>query len=115
MKFFVAFVAVLALASAQDNCQRCAEGVAKLGAYLLTPAEIEAVEQGLVDLVCSTLDDPQGCAKGVYAWWPSIAEALFEYEGTAIAICTGIGACKKQIKQVINTFSRAREPFQILL
>lgn len=114
MKFFVAFAAVLALASAQENCQRCGDAVAQLGAYLTTPAEIEAVEEGLVDLVCSTLEDPQGCAKGVYAWWPSIAEALFNYDGTAIAICTGIGACKKQVKQVINSLKRSLGPRQPL-
>ena len=95
MKFIVALLALFALANGQDNCARCAEGVQKLGEYLLTEDEIAAVEEGLVDLVCSTLDDPAGCARGVYAWWPSIATALFNYEGTVTAICVGVGSCKK--------------------
>ena len=96
MKIFVTLLAIVALASAQDNCQRCGEAVQALGKYLLTPSEIAAVEQGLVDLVCTTLpeDNIEGCAKAVYAWWPQIAEALFEYQGTVVAICVGIGACE---------------------
>merc|ERR1711944_313586 len=96
MKIFVALLAVVALASAQDNCQRCGKAVEQLGQYLLTPAEIAAVEQGLVDLVCTTLPEEniEGCAVAVYSWWPKIAEALFEYQGTVVAICVGIGACE---------------------
>ena len=97
MKSFIALFAIFAMAAAQDNCQLCGEGVAKLGAYLQTEGEIAAVEQGLVDLVCTTLDEENidGCATAVYTWWPQISQALFEYEGTAAAICVGIGACKK--------------------
>ena len=59
---------------------------------------------GLVDLVCSTLaeEDIQVCAEGVYTWWPSVTAALFNYEGTAVAICIGTGSCsaKSILKQV---------------
>lgn len=95
MKFLVVLLSALALTNGQDLCQQCAAGVQRLGEFLLTDAEIEAVEAGLIDLVCSTLEDPEGCAKGVYAWWPQIAEALFAYDGTVTAICVGIGDCKK--------------------
>merc|ERR1711997_439014 len=96
MKIFVTLLAIVALASAQDQCQRCGEAVQALGKYLMTPDEIAAVEQGLVDLVCTTLPEEniEDCAKTVYAWWPSITEALFEYEGTVVAICVGIGSCQ---------------------
>merc|ERR1712242_615939 len=74
MKIFVTLMTIVALASAQDNCQRCGQAVQALGNYLLTPSEIAAVEQGLVDLVCTTLpeDNIEGCAKAVYAWWPQM-------------------------------------------
>merc|ERR1712200_227084 len=84
MKFFLAIFAVLAFANAQESCDLCKMGVDALGQYLMTEAEIAAVEEGLVDLVCSTLDEEQiqTCAEGVYTWWPSVTEALFNYEGT---------------------------------
>merc|ERR1711973_1021600 len=90
MKFFLAIFAVLA--------------VDALGQYLMTEAEIAAVEEGLVDLVCSTLDeaDIQMCAEGVYTWWPSVTEALFKWEGTAVAICVGTGSCKYDLKQEVS-------------
>merc|ERR1712080_38127 len=104
MKVFVTLLAVVALASAQDNCQRCGEAVQQLGEYLLTPSEIAAVEQGLVDLVCTTLPEEniEGCAVAVYKWWPQIAEALFKYQGTVIAICVGIGACETRNPLINN-------------
>merc|ERR1719367_1967903 len=70
----------------------------------MTEAEIAAVEEGLVDLVCSTLDeaDIQMCAEGVYTWWPSVTEALFNWEGTAVAICVGTGSCKYDLKQEVS-------------
>merc|ERR1712018_711438 len=96
-KFLIALFAIFAVASAQDLCQRCGEGVMALGQYLQTEGEIAAVEQGLIDLVCTTLPEENidGCATAVLTWWPDISKALFEYEGTAAAICVGIGACKK--------------------
>ena len=102
MKIFVTLLAIVALASAQDNCQRCGQAVQQLGQYLLTPSEIAAVEQGLVDLVCTTLpeDNIEDCAKTVYAWWPSITEALFEcrfeYQGTVVVICGCIVSCQSK-------------------
>merc|ERR1712107_778405 len=82
MKFFLAFLALFAAASAQESCDLCKMGVDALGQYLMTEAEIAAVEEGLVDLVCSTLEEEevQICAQGVYTWWPSVTEALFNYE-----------------------------------
>merc|ERR1711935_1312634 len=70
MKFFLAIFAVLAVANAQESCDLCKMGVDALGQYLMTEGEIAAVEEGLVDLVCSTLDeeDIQTCAEGVYTW-----------------------------------------------
>ena len=68
---------------------------------------------GLVDLVCSTLNDEeiQTCAQGVYDWWPSITEALFKYQGTGDVICVGACQCrgsscsvKSIFKQVSTTF-----------
>jgi len=98
MKFFLAFVALFVAASAQDydECTLCKMGVDALGKYLNTPAEIAAVEEGLVDLVCSTLNDEeiQTCAQGVYDWWPSITEALFKYQGTGDVICVGACQCR---------------------
>ena len=68
MKIFVTLLAIVALASAQDNCQRCGHAVQHLGEYLLTDAEIAAVEQGLVDLVCTTLPEEniEECAVTVF-------------------------------------------------
>ena len=104
MKFFLAFLALFAVASAQEDCDLCKMGVDALGQYLMTEAEIAAVEEGLVDLVCSTLEEEQiqMCAEGVYTWWPSITQALFAWDGTAEAICAGTGSCKKKniLKQV---------------
>merc|ERR1712099_122980 len=82
----------------------CKMGVDALGQYLMTEAEIAAVEEGLVDLVCSTFDEEQiqTCAEGVYTWWPSVTEALFNYEGTAVAICVGTGSCKYDLKQEVS-------------
>ena len=106
MKFFLAFLALFAVASAQDDCELCKMGVDALGKYLSTEAEIAAVEEGLVDLVCSTLaeEDIQVCAEGVYTWWPAVTEALFKYEGTAVAICVGTGSCsaKSILKQEVT-------------
>merc|ERR1712002_450688 len=104
MKFFLAIFAVLAVANAQESCDLCKMGVDALGQYLMTEAEIAAVEEGLVDLVCSTLDEEQiqTCAEGVYTWWPSVTEALFNYEGTAVAICVGTGSCKYDLKQEVS-------------
>merc|ERR1711963_1058111 len=59
MKFFLAIFVVLAVANAQESCDLCKMGVDALGQYLMTEAEIAAVEEGLVDLVCSTLDEEQ--------------------------------------------------------
>merc|ERR1719225_517199 len=106
MKFFLVILAVFSLASAQESCDSCRIGVYALGQYLLTEAEIAAVEEGLVDLVCSTLNDDQiqVCAEGVYTWWPAVTEALFKYEGTAVAICVGTGSCsaKSILKQEVT-------------
>ena len=46
MKFFLAFLALFAVASAQDDCELCKMGVDALGKYLSTEAEIAAVEEG---------------------------------------------------------------------
>ena len=45
---------------------------------------------------------------GVYTWWPSVTEALFNYEGTAVAICVGTGSCKYDLKQVLTYFLKIR-------
>jgi len=98
MKFFLAFLALFAAAIAQDysDCTTCHMGVDALGNYLMTEAEIAAVEEGLVDLVCSTLneDEIQTCSQGVYDWWPSVTEALFKYQGTGDVICVGACECR---------------------
>ena len=46
MKFFLAFLAIFAAASAQEDCELCKMGVDALGKYLSTEAEIAAVEEG---------------------------------------------------------------------
>ena len=46
MKFFLAFLAIFAAASAQEDCELCKMGVDALGKYLGTEAEIAAVEEG---------------------------------------------------------------------
>ena len=120
MKFIAAFLALLAVASAQDLCQRCGEGVMALGQYLQTEEEIAAVEQGLVDLVCTTLPEENidGCATAVFTWWPQISEALFNYEGTAAAICVGAGYCTKRIpfvKQVKAALKGLYRHFEMII
>ena len=72
MKSFIAFMAFLALANGQFTCDECKQGVTQLGQYLLTDAELAAVEEALSDLVCPTLPEEniEGCIAGVYAWWP---------------------------------------------
>ena len=103
----VAIFAVLALVSGtmagDDPCADCKEAVPVLGAYLLTPAEIAAVEQGLVDLVCTTLPEEniEECATGVYQRWPGVAEALFTWEGTVDSICMGVGLCMRKTPRTL--------------
>ena len=120
MKFLAAFITLFALASAQDLCERCGEGVMALGQYLQTEEEIAAVEQGLVDLVCTTLPEENidGCATAVFTWWPQISEALFNYEGTAAAICVGAGYCTKRIpfvKQVKQALKGLYRHFEMII
>jgi hypothetical protein len=50
MKFFLAFLAIFAAASAQEDCELCKLGVDALGNYLLTEAELAAVEEGRIIL-----------------------------------------------------------------
>merc|ERR1711902_389963 len=57
MKSFIAFMAFLALANGQFTCDECKQGVTQLGQYLLTDAELAAVEEALSDLVCPTLPE----------------------------------------------------------
>ena len=102
MKSFIAFMAFLALANGQFTCDECKQGVTQLGQYLLTDAELAAVEEALSDLVCPTLPEEniEGCIAGVYAWWPQVAEALFSYPDTTTNLCAGIGYCKKMQPRV---------------
>ena len=51
MKFFLAFLAIFAAASAQDDCELCKMGVDALGQYLSTEAEIAAVEEGRMNFI----------------------------------------------------------------
>ena len=95
MKFLIA-LCLLALANGQEDlCQECQAGVAEWGAHLQVDHELVEVEQGLIEMVCSTLDETNAatCSDFVLTWWPSIVKALFEYEGTIPAICGGIGDC----------------------
>merc|ERR1712018_762283 len=108
MKFFIAFMAFLALASAQEHtCDECKAGITKLGQYLLTDAELAAVEEALADLVCPTLPEEniEGCIAGVYAWWPKVAEALFTWPETATNLCAGLGYCKKRNPKLLDIFT----------
>ena len=102
MKSFIAFMAFLALANGQFTCDECKQGVTQLGQYLLTDAELAAVEEALSDLVCPTLPEEniEGCIAGVYAWWPQVAQALFAYPDTVTNLCAGIGYCKKMQPRV---------------
>jgi hypothetical protein len=50
MKFFLAFLAIFAAASAQEDCELCKPFVDALGNYLTTEAEIAAVEEGRIIL-----------------------------------------------------------------
>lgn len=45
--------------------------------------------------ICPKLDDPEGCKKGVAAWWPKIAEVIFAKDVVPI-ICKTIsdGTCQ---------------------
>ena len=99
MKFFIAFLAFLALVNGQHDhtCDECKAAVTQLGQYLLTDAELAAVEEALSDLVCPTLPEEniEGCIAGVYAWWPQVAQALFTYPDTTTNLCAGIGYCEK--------------------
>merc|ERR1712241_1477045 len=94
MKFFLAFLALFAVASAQEDCDLCKMGVDALGQYLMTEAEIATLEEEQIQM----------CAEGVYTWWPSITQALFAWDGTAEAICAGTGSCKKKniLKQEVS-------------
>ena len=98
MKFNAALLALIAVASAQDY-EQCREGVMGLGQYLQTDEEIAAVEEGMVDLVCTTLPEEniEGCATAVYTRWHQISEALFIYENISAAICLGAGYSTKRI------------------
>ena len=96
MKFLIVFLSFLVLVNGQEDlCQECKAGVAEWGAHLQVDHELVEVEQGLIELVCSTLDETNAalCSDFVLTWWPSIVKALFEYENTIPAICGGIGDC----------------------
>ena len=99
MKFLIAFMTFLALVNGQHDhtCDECKAAVTQLGQYLLTDAELAAVEEALSDLVCPTLPEEniEGCIAGVYAWWPQVAQALFTYPDTTTNLCAGIGYCEK--------------------
>ena len=96
MKSFIAFMALLALANGQ-TCDECKAAVGQLGQYLLTDAELAAVEEALADLVCPTLPEEniEECIEGIYTYWPNIADALFTYPDTTTNLCAGIGYCEK--------------------
>ena len=101
MKYFIAFMAFLALANGQ-TCDECKAAVGQLGQYLLTDAELAAVEEALADLVCPTLPEEniEECIEGIYTYWPNIADALFTYPDTTTNLCAGIGYCKKMQPRV---------------
>jgi hypothetical protein len=99
MKFLIALLAVFAVTNGQ-SCDQCTAGVNQLGQFLLTNPEIEAVEEGIIDLVCTNQADVGGCAAGIVAWWPQIAEALFAYPDTVPSICSGIGLCKRDLFKI---------------
>ena len=94
--------------------------VAHWGADLQVDHELVEVEQGLIELVCSTLDETNAalCSDFVLTWWPSIVKALFEYENTIPAICGGIGDCTqswqfrspKHVRLIFN-FSASKASF----
>ena len=97
MKFLIALLFVGLVQGQEETCQECREGVAEWGEHLQVDHELVEVQQGLIELVCGTLDETNAaiCSDFVLTWWPSIVKALFEYEGTIPAICVGIGDCEK--------------------
>ena len=99
MKFFIALMAFFAFVNGQHDhtCDECKAAVTQLGQYLLTDAELAAVEEALADLVCPTLPEEniEECIEGIYAYWPKIADALFNYPDTTTNLCAGIGYCEK--------------------
>ena len=98
--FAVVLLSCLAVASAQLDCEGCKAGVAKLGAYLTTPAEIEKEVLLLKTFVCEVDADPEGCAAGVDKYWAGMATAIFGYEETPADICAAGGICKKSTRAV---------------
>ena len=62
----------------EDLCQECQAGVAEWGAHLQVDHELVEVEQGLIELVCSTLDETNAatCSDFVLTWWPSIVNMI---------------------------------------
>ena len=102
MKFLALFL-LLSLVSAQDDdCQTCKASVKTLLDSLQTFEEILATEQALVNIVCLQLPDEahESCGTGMYAWYPVVTRALFEYQGFTDGICTGIGLCDTYMKTV---------------
>ena len=63
------------------GCQYCRAGVGALYKDFASKEGVEIEGHILVAKVCSALDDPKGCEKGVEAWWGKIAAVLFSEEG----------------------------------
>merc|ERR1712020_770466 len=99
MKIILAFFALLALTSAQneepEGCEFCRAGVGIMFEHMSGDALEKTIEL-LDEYVCPNvpLEQIAGCKTGIKTWWPMIAQIIFNDEA-AKYVCAGLseGAC----------------------
>ena len=101
MKVILAFLAFVAIASAQtgapepEGCEFCRAGVGIMFNHMAGDA-LEKVILLLDDFVCPNVpvENQEGCKNGVKFWWPVISRVIFNDEA-AKYVCAGLseGAC----------------------
>ena len=99
MKFFLAFLALVALVSGQneepEGCEFCRAGVGIMFNHMAGDA-LDKVMLLLEDFVCPNypLEDIKKCDEGVKKYWPIISHLIFNDEA-AKYVCSGLseGAC----------------------
>ena len=102
MKVAAALILLLSLTNAQEDCDTCKSSVQTLLDSLQNFNEILAIEQALVNIICLQLPEEahESCGTGTYSWYPTVSQALFEYEGFTNGICAGIGFCEAEMNAV---------------
>ena len=76
-----------------DACPVCRTGTEIMYGHLRSD-EVGHTMEIFDNEVCTKLDDPEGCARGVTSWWPKLAPIIFNDVAVAYTchVISG-GAC----------------------